>query len=104
CDKSSGRQANRARRRRRKGAPSSQSRRDARQGTPMGGGKSSRSPQFSPRQSVSGNSMAEAWKPRRLARVNFSLPARTRGGGALRAIAQILIARPRPQKDQCPPL
>src|SRR5262249_3202273 len=37
----------------------------------------------SPKQSLCGNSMAEAWRPRWLAPVNFSLPARTCGAGAL---------------------
>jgi len=37
----------------------------------MGGERSSPGPPFSLRQSISGNSMAEAWKPRWLAPVNF---------------------------------
>src|SRR5262249_9124372 len=48
----------------------------------MDGGKSSRSP-VSPQQSLCGNSMAEAWRSRSLAPVNFSLPARTRGARAM---------------------
>src|SRR5262249_15222384 len=46
-------------------------------------------PPFSPKQSLWGNSMAEAWRSRRLASVNSSLPARTHGAGERGAPAQI---------------
>src|SRR5262249_11057031 len=42
-----------------------------------------------PKQSLCGNSMAEAWRSQRLAPVNFFLPARTRGAGGLSATPQI---------------
>src|SRR6516164_7560235 len=43
--------------------------------------------------------MAEAWRPRWLAPVNFSLPARTCGASALRTISQTLIARQQRRRD-----